>query len=76
MEERKSNQWSADKCGWWELCVCACERESVSLVGCGLGGVGGSRRERQRKVTQIERRCLIWHGVPQRHLISFNSCRR
>lgn len=32
--------------------------------------------ERQREVIQIERRCLIWHGAPLRHLISFNPCGR
>lgn len=64
MEERKSNQRSDTEKGDTER-----EREE-------RGGKKTSRslEERQREVIQIERRCLIWHSVPLRHLISFNSC--
>lgn len=62
MEERKSNQRSDTERGDAE----GGEREG--------GGKKTSRSlgERQREVIQIERRCLIWHRVPLRHLISFN----
>lgn len=38
---------------------------------------GGDLKESWRKAARSDterERCLIWHGVPPRHLISFNSC--
>lgn len=35
-----------------------------------------SGRKAEGSDTDRERRCLIWHGVPQRHLISFDPCGR
>lgn len=74
MEERKSNQWSADKCGWWELCVCVCERQR-ECVSCGVRiGCFGGLKERKAEESDTDREKmfnLARHSTETLNLLQF-----